>query len=309
MRKNNLSSKGLSLSQAQSVANICYQQACEIVNQLSQVNNASKSVVIDKHKVYTVQAKPLPENTVQLVQLKAELHACQAFLMENIKAKDYILSEIKHASADISGLERPELPEAIAVKTIPVVTEEFGWESLTASELNKYRTAEAYAAHVGQFIHKDSKLAKLRVELVTLPSVEWIRVKDTEQTPITIEAHHTAEQLYALYEKLAELHRNYEQEVNYYKAKVKNLTTNENARIAKLNADARNEANVYYDKAMVEFAAKKSEYFNKIASIQAEFEKERQAEIKEVAALRIEVDSRFKETIDSILNKLPESEE
>jgi hypothetical protein len=46
MKKNNLSKNGLSMTQAQSISNLCNQKAIEIHNSLRGINNASKSIVI-----------------------------------------------------------------------------------------------------------------------------------------------------------------------------------------------------------------------------------------------------------------------
>jgi hypothetical protein len=140
-----------------------------------------------------------------------------------------------------------------------------------------------------------------------MPAIEWMNVKKDELTPVTIDAHHTREDLNDLHEELANKHRAYEQKVNYFKAKVKNLTTLENARISKLNADAQIEAERYnnaIDSRQKAFVDKQRE---EIKTLKTNFEIERQKQIKEVAALKIEVDSRFQAIVDLFLVKLPKS--
>ena len=44
--KNSLSSKGLSMSQAQSISNLCNQRSKEITNKLGDINNISKHLTI-----------------------------------------------------------------------------------------------------------------------------------------------------------------------------------------------------------------------------------------------------------------------
>lgn len=309
MRKNNLSNKGLSMSQAQSISNLCHQRAMEISNTLGMVNNCSKTVNVEGKKVTTVVGVPLPEDTIELLETRAKLHACQAFLMENIKAKESLLASIKSSSADLSEVEQYTYEDEMNPVRINVVTEEFGWESLSKEELNEAVEAEAYAAHIGLFIHKDSKLAKLRNELTLLPAVEWMNIKKDEQTPVIITPHHKREQLIELHEKLAEKHRAYEQKINYFKAKVKNLTTLENARIAQLNANAQIEAEKYnnaIEARRTEFVAKQRE---EIKTLKTVFEIDRQNATKKAAALKIEIDPRFQDVIDAFLAKLPKSED
>ena len=84
MKNHSLRSKGLSLSQASSISNLCNQRVTEISNVLTNVNNFSKKVNIGGEEHTIVAAKKLPENVVELLKEKAELHACQGFLMENI---------------------------------------------------------------------------------------------------------------------------------------------------------------------------------------------------------------------------------
>lgn len=314
MKKNSLvPNKGLSLSQAQSISNLCHQRAREIQNGLSKINNASKSVTVviggnvETHA--TVTPNEIPKNVVELLKEKAKLHACQAFLMENIKAKDTLLREAKTAQPDFSEVDVVEKSKLIQPELLSEVTEDFGWEQLSVSEINEYHEAVAFAAHIGSFIHEGSVLDNLRKELPKIPAVEWMSIKDGERTPVKIEVHHTPEQLHEIHEELAKLHRNYEQRVNYFKAKVKNLTTKENARIAKLNSDAQNEAEKENNDLMAAYETKVKQYNEKVRSIQAEFETKRQEKISEIASMRIKVDSRFQETIDVFLKEVEQKED
>lgn len=314
MRKNSLQiNNGLSLSQAQSISNLCHQRTREIENGLNKTNNASKSITISvgkTHETYaTVTANKIPQNVVALLLEKSKLHACQGFLMENIKAKDALLKEAKNMLPDFSEIVAVKQPTLVRPVKVPEVTEEFGWEQLSDSELNEYYEVNSYAAHIGSFIHEGSILDKLRKELPNIPAIEWMVIKDGEKTPVKIDVHHKAEELYAIHEELAKLHRSYEQRVNYFKAKVKNLATNEKARIAKLNSDAQNEAQKQNADLMVGYETKVKEYNEKIRSIQAEFETKRQKRISDIATMRIKVDSRFQETIDLFLKDLKGKEE
>jgi len=312
MKKNSLTpNKGLSLSQAQSISNLCNQRAIEITGELSYVNNYSKKVYVQGDWKILQSAKPLPSNIVDLLKEKAALHACQAFLMENIKAKDAMLKAARTAKADLSEVQYPEKPAFVDVlkDSLAEVGEEWGWEQLSASELNEYLQAEAFAAHVGQFIHKDGILTHLRAELPEIPEIEWMTIKDGEKTPVTITKHHNSADLLKTHEELAALHREYEQRVNYFKAKVKNLVTKENARVAKHNADLQNAAAKTNNELQVVYETRMKAANEQANDIRAEFEKTRQANIAEIAAMRISVDARFQPTVVKFLTKLPDSEE
>jgi hypothetical protein len=318
MRKNSLTpNKGLSLSQAQTISNLCNQSALEIARQLNAVNNYSKSVNVNGVDKVTVIGNKMPSDVTTKLMKMSKYYATQAFLMENIKAKDDLLKEIKTASADISSVELPISSEQFAPERISDVDEEWGWSQLSVSEMCKYLEAEAYASHIGQFIHRGKNkvnglrvgiLSDLREELSTIPAIEWMELKKDEKTPITITVHHNSHLLLTLHNELADFHREYEQTVNYFKAKVKNLVTKENARIASLNADAQHDAEKKNNESQLAFQTASIVASNKIKTIRAEFEKVRQASVKEIASMRIDVDPRFQSVVDEFLPKINKTE-
>lgn len=309
MNPNNLTpNNGLSLSQAQSISNLCNQRASEIGNKLNSINNFSK--LIDVNGKYHIIQKgiQMPENIVDLLIEKSKLHACQAYLMENITIKNDMLDNIKKEMADISSVVYPEKPEYINrdSELLKNVSENFGWEQLKSSEYNEYLEAEAYASHIGKFIHKDSVLDRLRKELPNIPSIEWMEIETGKKTPVNIEVHHTSEELLNVHEELAKLHRKYEQRVNYYKAKVKNIVTLENARIAKHNSEIIADVDEENKKLRNEYDTKYNKALAETRELRHKFEQERQKKISEIASMRIEIDSRFQDVIDMFLSKVTE---
>lgn len=303
--KNSLSTKGLSMSQAQSVSNICNQRCKEIANAIRDINNASKTLHIEGKTYVYVKGNPMPANIVDLLKEKARLHATQAFLMENIKYKNDRIKELQNEKFDFESIvPHPERADLLAVETLDYVSESFGWAQLTLQEYNEYLEAEAYAAHIGQFIHKDGVLDNLRNELSKIKTLEWMEVESGKKTPIDVTVHHTSDQLLATYEELAALHRQYEQKVNYFKAKVKNLTTAENARIAKLNAVTQDAVNAKNTAILEEYGKAKTIWMAERSKQTHDFEEKRQMQIQEVAEQRINIDARFQPVIDEILTKL-----
>lgn len=301
--RHNLSETGLSLSQAQSISNLCYQRAMEITSKLSGVNNATKTFSHGGETYTPLVGKPLPKDVAELLQEKAKLHATQAFLMTNIKAKDALLLELKRKSF-VSPIEEPEHPKYKEYKSIPSVGEEWGWDQLSPSEFAEYLEQEAYAAHIGQFIHKDGLLDGLRKDLAKIQTVDYVSLKDGERIPMKVTTHHTPEELLAHHEKLAALHRKYEQRVNYFKAKVKNLVTEENARIAKENGVKQAEVNRENEKIRLEWVKATQEYQDRIKVEKEAFEADRQEQIRKTAAYRISIDPTFQATIDMFLKDL-----
>jgi hypothetical protein len=301
--KNSLSTKGLSMSQAQSVSNLCNQRSKEITNKLVDINNVSKTLVINSETYTETQGNPMPTNVVELLTEKARLSATQAFLMENIKAKDELITSIQRDQFEYE-VEAPQRPKT-EVRVLPfLVDENWGWNQLSAAEHNEYLEAEAYASHIGQFIHKGGKLDRLRAELPTIKTLEFMEIEVGKKTPMKVSVHHTSEQLLEIHEQLAALHRGYEQKVNYFKAKVKNSVTTENARIAKERADIQSEVNEINLKQDVEYRNAYDKWASEYRKASEEFEADRQKRIENAANLKIEVAERFQPVIDMFLNKL-----
>ena len=220
-----------------------------------------------------------------------------------IKIKNSLLSEVNNDRFE-SKLEQPLAEFVERPKLLNQVDEVWGWNQLSDTEHSEFLEMEAYASHIGQFIHKHGKLSELREELPKLKLLEWISIEDGKKIPVNVKLHHTPEQLMAIHEDLSGLHRKYEQKVNYYKAKVKNLVNNENARIGKVNADLLGEYQKLKNKADEVYQVKMDEYRTLHEKELHEFNAEQQKKLVGVAALRISVDKRFQPIIDSILKTI-----
>jgi hypothetical protein len=297
----NLANKGLSMSQAQSISNLCNQNAQEIQRELDSYNNCSKSITVEG-QVYSLQdGAPMPDNILDLLKNKGDLHACQAFLMESIKSKDAELSRLKYSQPDLSHLVKPERELVDDYKIEDGVDESWGWSQLSDSLYAEYLQAEAMASHLGQFIHKSGKLTQLRKELPNTPSIEWFEVEQGKKTPVKVTKHHLAPVLMSIHEDIAEQHRVYEQKVNYFKAKVKNLVSDENARIQRVNADKAAEYLKLEKEAHEKYQLSMDAYNGEVLRLTMEFNSQRELDIKNTAALRINVDPRFQHVIDMFI--------
>lgn len=297
----NLGKKGLSMSQAQSISNLCNQNAQEIERELNSYNNCSKSINIGGQTYSLQDGLPIPGDILEKLKLKGDLHACQAFLIESMKNKETYMESLRNMKPDLSNLEAPVRQYAPDYDIVHTVEESWGWSQLSDAEYAEYLQVEAMASHLGQFIHKNGKLTQLRKELPNTPSIEWFEVEDGKKTPVKVTKHHVSSVLMAMHEGVADEHRKYEQRVNYYKAKVKNLVSDENARIQKLNADKaaeflklEKELNEKYQLAM-------DAYNGEILRRTMEFNSGRESLIKDAASLRIEVDPRFQNVIDMFI--------
>jgi hypothetical protein len=244
---------------------------------------------------------PIPGDILDKLKNKGDLHATQAFLMEAIKGKESEIDRIRKSSPNLSHLVKPERVYIEDYELDYGVEESWGWSQLSDSEYSEYLQAEAMASHLGQFIHKNGKLTQLRKDLPNTASIEWFNVEDGKKTPVKVTKHHVSGALMILHEEIAEQHRVYEQRVNYFKAKVKNLVSDENARIQKNNADKaaeflklEKEVNEKYQLAM-------DAYNGEVLRLTMEFNSQRELDIKSAAALRINVDPRFQHVIDMFI--------
>ena len=291
------------MSQAQSVSNLCNQRSKDITAQLADINNVSKELTIGSDTYIETKGNPIPENVVQLLQAKARLAATQAFLMENIKAKDELIKDIQTERFNYE-VEAPVRPLTIS-KNLPMeVDEDFGWDQLTAAEYNEFLEAEAYASHIGQFIHKGGRLERLRAELPTIKTLEFMEIEVGKKTPLKVSIHHTPELLLSIHEELAALHRGYEQKVNYFKSKVKNAVTSENARIQKERGNIQAEVNQQNSDLANAYKLAYEQWSADQYKAQHEFEEKRQGRIQDAVSLKINVAERFQDVVDQFINQL-----
>ena len=305
MGKNSLSSKGLSLSQAQSISNLCNQRSRDINSKLTTVNNFSRDLKIGEETYVETVGIPMPSNVVSLLLEKAELHSTQAFLMENIKAKDDLIRSIQKEVFNYElEVPYPQREKLELFREEAHKDESWAWDQLKNSEYNEYLEAEAFASHIGQFIHKGGVLDKLRGELPTIKTLEWMEVEDGKKTPMKVNIHHNSEELMVLHEELASHHRKYEQRVNYFKAKIKSLLTSKNSEISRFNSEKQNEINSKNKGILESYEKECSKWEGKNSKALHVFEEKRQKRISEAAAMRIDVDGRFQKTIDTFLSSL-----
>lgn len=316
MKKLSLDDKGLSMSQAQSVSNICNQRVIQLSADIALFNNHSSKINISGNELILVDAHPIPDDIKDILTKIGKLSGVQAFLMENIKGKEVLMKRLKLKKFDPNTTTThyvtegaPKQPTLLIFnneKTL--VDEEWGWEQLTLNEVNEYYEQEALAAHYGKFIHKDGKLTLLRAGLEKTPNVEWFELEKDKKSPIENVKHHDSKKLLELHEGIAALHRDAEQRVNYFKAKVKNLVSAENSKIEKENADKISTINAHNSKLRQEYLSKYNNWQDKQEKLVKEFEAKRYDDISALASKRILIPGRFKEIIDDILSKLNNEE-
>ena len=106
-----------------------------------------------------------------------------------------------------------------------------------------------------------------------------------------------------LHKEIAELHRLAESKVNYFKAKVKNLVTLENARIENLNKDSLAAYQVLKDAQNLEYEKVIHAWSAENQKAEKEFNVKKQENIKEIAGKRIIVSPIFQPVINEFLKQ------
>jgi hypothetical protein len=302
--KNLSISGGLSMTQATNISNLCYQRTLDIERIIESINNYSRTIEYNGKTLTETVGNKMPTNIFELIDEKCELHALQAFLMEQIKFKDKLLQAEQNKVLTIpdTGLVIPDEPKTIYPKLLDYVDETYGWNELTNKERNEYIKNEAYASHIGRFIHKNAPLDKLRTELTKLKTLDWFEIETGKKIPVEINIHHTPEELLEIHNKFAELHREYEKKVNFIKAKVKNITTLKNSEIAKLNSIETEKVKNLNLELINEYNKANKELSDSYANLLAIFEKEKFERINEISKLKIVIDPIYQNTVDKLLN-------
>ena len=299
MEKHFLSKTGLSITQAQSISNLCNQHCVEIDNLLQNINIISKEFTFNQELFKEQEASKIPTNLVELLTKKGEYASLQAFLMENIKLKDSLLLQTENTYFQFKE-ESPMQPKFINPKGLPRVTE----IELSAEDRIDYLIQESYASQIGKFIHKGEKLDTLRKEASNTPLVEWKKIDSNITIPIKNTIHTTPEELFQIHLELVEIHRTHAQKLNYYKAKMKNQLSDLNEAIAKKNSADYEKASSKYEKELQEYNEELRKYGERHHKALYTFQEEKEKEMKRIAALRISIPEIFKPLVDTLLKKV-----
>lgn len=289
--------KGLSMSDAQFLSNLCNQKAEDINKIILAVGIANKDVDYKGNMKPLITTPKMPTDIVELLKEKALLHGLQAQLMDAMKRKQAMIDEIQAEEFEYD-IPAPKGPELTKYPMIQVVDEQWGFDQLTQDELNEYLAQEALASHIGQYIHKKGHLTKLREDLAKSPHTEWFEINKDEKAYVEVKFHYDAEYYNKLHEELAQLHRDAEKKVNYFKAKIKNIVSDENIKrydIYRLEYDKVAEENRLLTEA---HNADVKKHIDARQIAKNEFEKKQAQKLKDVSALKIVPDPRYQDLIN-----------
>lgn len=292
---------GLSMSDATSISNMCNQRSREITMELESKNNYSAYFNHNGEKYQETEPKPLVKaDTIELLKTKGRLHSLQAILMESLNAKKVLMENIQREVFEFNE-KSPVMGDLVNPVIIELVDENWAKEQLTQAEMYEYLEQEAMASHIGQFIHKNGKLDKLRDELSTFKPIDFFYIKDDEKCPIKRIKHHTPEELLSIHEELAVLHRESEKRVNFYKAEIKNKVSAENIRINELNSKAITEAEELNSITRNEFSNASKKFMSDRKAAISKFEADRTKRLNEASKLKIVVPKGLQDLVDELI--------
>lgn len=223
-----LGSQGLTSAEANYTANIV-KELCERISvELKSMSLFSGILHFNgQEKSYVKQSKV--DNLKDKCMEEGNLYALSAWLREAIKTKDNFISKSQTDNFTKELKPNPTYPSLENIKT-----EEMIKYTLPIDELGEYLSYEAKAAHIGKKVHPNGIFDKWFTEIKNTPTVQLH--PDNKDYVITLTQVVLEEDLYKVYFELQKEYREAEQKVNYYKAKVKNMWTEEASKVNSRNS-------------------------------------------------------------------------
>ena len=280
------------MSQAQSISNRINQEAMDIERTIAAVNSASKSFVVNGEEYETQTAVPLP---LDLVLRLGKMRAAQAFLMENIKAKEELMTEAECVEFIFKAAPiRPSLMEPKLENL-----EDYAWATrqMSSVSVNEFLHAEGMASVIGKSIHNGSTIDRLRREVGNKTPIEYIELTQGVKTPIRVKYHIDEVKLSLTYQELHKQHLKWNGIANKFKASVKNFLSSHNEGVKKRNAEAIREVKVLNEDAQSQYVADFNSWRQSEKEARSRFEGIVEKEVNKISKLKIIVPDIFEELI------------
>lgn len=221
--------KGLSMSEANTVAGKAGDIADTVARLLNQTGSFIKTIELDG-KTVTLLAPKKIDNLVEVCKKDGELYGLKAYLMEAIKAKNALIDRLK--TVDVKDFsEKTEKFRAYDLEEdeYPVhqpVNENTALQKWNLEDRAEYYLLEAQVAHLGKKIHPNGVLDKLAQE-----SFEGVRFEREElnsgqggtKTHIAeVVSVYTPEEAQTAFYALHDARRTLEKRLNFFKARLQN---------------------------------------------------------------------------------------
>jgi len=276
-----LGNKGLTSSEANYTANIIKEMCERIKADIGKLTvfsskihfNGKESTYNEVYKVDNLEQKCLEEG---------ELYALSSWLREAIKAKEQLMSVVQSDCFGIELHKQLPSPNLDRLKT----EKDILWD-LPIDELAEFLSVESKASHVGQKVHPHGIFDDWFKQIKNVPRIQIH--KENKDYVIELTQEYQEKDLYEIYFKLQAEYREYEQRVNYYKAKIKNILTEENVAINNSNSLKSKE----YGEAVNEISLKNS-------TLTREIENKRLEKMKEISNLKIIIPNSMQSILDEV---------
>lgn len=272
---------GLSSTEANFLANMASEQVKGLQEAIDGISFYRKDMqLIGSHEWTSLQIGCQDVNFVyDNLKKISEINSFIAWVREAIKAKEAMLEDVEDTDVvdwcEMNGKEYPEYPDPI--KNYENFTESDLLDEWDAEKRNKYFMLEAFAATYGKYIHPNGAFSKARK---TLHSIIVKSTTTSGEGRDTIIYHDqpsiNPEVVEETFMNLQSTYRNYEKELNFLKAEIKEEVNKRN----KQRKDEYIKRLTERDNAMVDIV-------NRRDMLAAEYQKWQISENERIANLRI----------------------
>ena len=305
---------GLSMSEANHQANMTKEIAEAIGRKIDGIRSVSETMSHDNGKEVPLDKNTAidPTELLNIAQEEGKLYALSAWLREGVKAKQVLLDLIRKASNGSFMSDTETFPAIDAEQPIfiqPVkpayVTEDDIFGTFTVKERAEYLTLEATAAHLGKKIHAGGIISKIRKETQEFVPVRFSALNSgtgPKDYPVQRTLLYDPTEFDKVFFALQAKHREAEQKLNGYKARIQNEITLQNAEIEKDYSVVYNEARLIFDKEAQEYNSKHQSVQKEQQVFLGVLEARRLEKVKEVSGWKIVIPHELEDTLEFVKN-------
>jgi hypothetical protein len=292
-----LGDKGLSSSKASHLKNVAKEMADVYGNQLQNAMLFTEVMSLKGEELPLDRQVAIP-NLVEFCQHEGRIFGLSAWLGEGIKEKEAFLKKIKEATViEILDMEElPDPPELPKLELEPTETDiKAKW---TTRERAEFLSMEAMAASIGKKIHQQGKLAQWKTGIRSEKPVRFETLNERETVVVKRTMLYEVETIENAYFELQQAHRQANERVNYYKARLNNELN-----IAKATYLSTNNA------LLTEHKAAKNAWEKDIAILTKQAEGKRLELMNKIAQMKVVVPEDLKDTLKYVENIAPSKDD
>lgn len=215
-----LGDKGLSSSKAAHLKNVAKEMADVYGSQLQNASLFTEVMILKGENLALDRQTAIP-NLTEFCQNEGKIFGLSAWLGEGIKEREATLERIKKAQPP-EILDEP-YPDQILLPEFPVEPIEAVIKAAwTVRERAEFLSAEAMAASIGKKIHAEGKIAHWKNQVRIEKPVRFESLNDKETVVVKRTLLYEVEAIETVFFELQQAHRQANERVNYYKARLNN---------------------------------------------------------------------------------------